>query len=199
MISDTSSIHQNPKTDSIRSPRVTLLFGTRAVGQTCRKTKAYTSFVGSWNFCFEREQLYCRSRLAAGHRERIAPLYDNVLSNVFRSPELSSLNGHSFGTGTLHEAYHSCQSSADQVSLKVSTKHIQSQSSYCMPGKRMKSGYNLKYWGLQRLQQLNLVFCAMHTAHHRSQLKPGLKNKYAIRSKHTSSASEKLRVTDTAG
>ena len=31
------------------------------------------------------------------------------------------------------------------------------------------------------------------------QLKPGLKNKYAIRSKHTSSASEKLRVTDTAG
>ena len=30
------------------------------------------------------------------------------------------------------------------------------------------------------------------------QLKPGLKNKYAIRSKHTSSAPEKLRVTDTA-
>ena len=108
--------------------------------------------------CCEREQYSCRSRLALGHRERIAPLYDNVLSNVFRSPELSSLNSHSFGTGTLHEAYHRHQSSADQASLRASHKRIQLASSYFM--EKCINGGNRKYLGLQRLQQLNLVSCA---------------------------------------
>ena len=102
IISDTSSTHQNSKTDSTRSHRMTSWFGRRAVGSTCGKVKAYTAFVGSMNFCCEREQYSCSSRLSVGHRDRIAPY--NVLSNVFRSPELSSLNGHSFCTGTLHEA-----------------------------------------------------------------------------------------------
>ena len=102
IMSETSSTHQNPKTDSRRSDRITSWVGRRAVGPTCGKVKAYTAFVGSMNFCCGREQYSCSSRLSVGHRDRIAPY--NVLSNVFRFPQLSSLNGHSFCTGTLHEA-----------------------------------------------------------------------------------------------
>ena len=98
--------------------------------------------------------------LPRGHRERIAPRCDNDLSHVL----LCGIScAHSFCTGTLHEAYHRSQSSADQASLKASHKHIQLASSYFME-KRINGGNNRKYLGLQRLQQLNLVSCAMHTA-----------------------------------
>ena len=90
IISDTSSTHQNPKTDSTRSPKRPSpnLSEKWDSGQTCRKIKPYTAFVASRKICCEMEQWYWCHSLARGQRERIAPLYDSALSNVFRPSHL---------------------------------------------------------------------------------------------------------------